>query len=211
MVTRDMTNFILNEKNLNDSIVNDNNYNNFTSVINMNTFSASSSSITDISDQASTINFNIEKCNEDNINKKPLNSYNSLETNIQTGNKYLNLNHRSSRFDTVSLSALDNNNNNNGKTLKDRMLKVYKTKLINRFTTSRNRNMERLVNKNGEANINRVNIESRRKKYISDLFNTIVDMKWTNILIVFLMSFILSWTFFATIWYLSFFFINFLF
>jgi len=178
MVTTDIANFLLNGDKLNESIVNDSN-NNLSSV-NMNTL-ASGISTSDISGEA--INYKIELC-EDIIKS----------SRLFDDNNYLKANHR---FDTVSLSALDNR-----KTLKDGMFKMYTTKLFNKFTTSRNRNMERLVNKNGEANINRINIESRRKKYISDLFNTIVDMKWHYILIVSLMSFVVSWTIFGTIWFM---------
>jgi len=108
------------------------------------------------------------------------------------------------KFDTVSLNDIEIVSNK-----KEKIFQVYKTKfkskltgsLINKLTHNKTHNMERLVNKNGQANINRINIESRRRKYISDLFNTIVDMKWSYILAVFVMSFVVSWTFFGVFWF----------
>ena len=56
--------------------------------------------------------------------------------------------------------------------LNNKMRIKFKNKLIN-FNNKR-LTMERLIRKNGEVNINRVNIASRHRKYINDLFNTII-------------------------------------
>jgi hypothetical protein len=61
--------------------------------------------------------------------------------------------------------------------------------------------LERLIRKNGNANINRTNLQSRSLRYFNDLFNTIIDMGWHYILIVFILSFLVSWTLFAVIWF----------
>jgi potassium inwardly-rectifying channel subfamily J, other len=61
---------------------------------------------------------------------------------------------------------------------------------------------ERLIRKSGAANVNRVNIENFHRKYILDLFNTIVDSKWRFILFIFVMSFLVSWTLFAMCWFI---------
>lgn len=114
--------------------------------------------------------------------------------------------HKDTRFlkpdlnnlETVSLSELDNMK------YQKKLSIYYKTKikkLQNKFSHNKNQFMERLVNKNGQANINRINIASRRRKYISDLFNTIVDMSWSSILVIFLSSFIVSWSFFGVLWF----------
>lgn len=107
------------------------------------------------------------------------------------------------KFETVSLSELDNVKSNPTKlsSYRHRLKSKFHYNLINKFNQT-NKFMERLVSKNGQANINRINIESRRRKYISDLFNTIVDMTWSYILAVFIMSFVVSWTFFGLLWYL---------
>ncbi len=134
---------------------------------------------------------NLEKC--PSIEKQ---SFNHSDDNFLTIDR--------KNFDTVSLNDIESISNK-----KEKIFQVYKTKLkskltgslINKFSQNKSHNMERLVNKNGQANINRINIESRRRKYISDLFNTIVDMKWSYILAVFAMSFVVSWTFFGVFWF----------
>ena len=60
----------------------------------------------------------------------------------------------------------------------------------------------RLVCKNGECNISRVNIDKRGRRYLADIFTTLVDIKWRWILLVFTMAFTLSWVIFALLWWL---------
>ena len=63
-------------------------------------------------------------------------------------------------------------NKNKFFSLNNKMRIKFKNKLIN-FNNKR-LNMERLIRKNGDVNINRVNIASRHRKYINDLFNTVI-------------------------------------
>lgn len=60
----------------------------------------------------------------------------------------------------------------------------------------------RLVKKSGELNIHTENVHKRRRRLWSDIFNTILDIKWRWHFGIFLFSFIFSWFFFASIWYL---------
>ena len=60
---------------------------------------------------------------------------------------------------------------------------------------------QRLIAKDGRANIRRVNIARRRLAYMSDAFNTVVDMSWPSVLGLFLLSFLASWTLFALVWF----------
>ncbi|XP_067672691.1 G protein-activated inward rectifier potassium channel 3-like [Haliotis asinina] len=60
----------------------------------------------------------------------------------------------------------------------------------------------RLVYKNGEVNITQTNIRKRRRRYLADIFTTLVDIKWRYNLMLFAMAFILSWLIFALIWWL---------
>lgn len=46
------------------------------------------------------------------------------------------------------------------------------------------------------------NVAKRRRRYMQDLFTTLVDAQWRWTLMVFSMSFLLSWTSFALIWWL---------
>ena len=60
----------------------------------------------------------------------------------------------------------------------------------------------RLVKKSGELNIVMENVPKRKRRLLSDFFNTILDVKWRWHFIIFLLSFIISWFFFASIWYI---------
>ncbi|XP_064594701.1 G protein-activated inward rectifier potassium channel 3-like [Liolophura sinensis] len=60
----------------------------------------------------------------------------------------------------------------------------------------------RLVYKNGEVNITQSNIRKRRRRYLADIFTTLVDIKWRYNLMLFALAFILSWLIFALIWWL---------
>lgn len=46
------------------------------------------------------------------------------------------------------------------------------------------------------------NVAKRRRRYMQDLFTTLVDAQWRWTLMVFSMSFLVSWTSFALIWWL---------
>ena len=70
-------------------------------------------------------------------------------------------------------------------------------------TTSCNRkNKPRLVQKCGELNINANKVPMHHRRLLSDIFNTILDIKWRWHVAIFLLSFAISWFFFAAIWYL---------
>ena len=60
----------------------------------------------------------------------------------------------------------------------------------------------RLVYKNGEVNITQANIRKRRRRYLADIFTTLVDIQWRYNLLVFALAFIFSWLIFALVWWL---------
>ncbi|XP_073974309.1 G protein-activated inward rectifier potassium channel 3-like isoform X2 [Rhodnius prolixus] len=60
----------------------------------------------------------------------------------------------------------------------------------------------RAVRKSGECNVTQVHISKRRRRYLQDIFTTLVDVKWRWTLLVFALSFTLSWLMFAAIWWL---------
>lgn len=60
----------------------------------------------------------------------------------------------------------------------------------------------RLFFKNGNINISRSNINKRRRRYLTDIFTTLIDFKWRYNVLVFAFGFIVSWFSFATAWYL---------
>ncbi|XP_037836504.1 ATP-sensitive inward rectifier potassium channel 14 [Kryptolebias marmoratus] len=76
-------------------------------------------------------------------------------------------------------------------------------------TTSRRRNRrssrrprQRFVDKDGRCNVTFVNVSERGQRYLSDLFTTCVDIRWRWMLVIFTLSFILSWLLFGFIFWL---------
>ncbi|XP_067934969.1 G protein-activated inward rectifier potassium channel 3-like isoform X2 [Watersipora subatra] len=60
----------------------------------------------------------------------------------------------------------------------------------------------RLVYKNGECNVSHKHIRKVKRHYLADIFTTLIDLKWRWSLIIFVMTFTLTWLFFAMIWYI---------
>ncbi|XP_036330973.1 G protein-activated inward rectifier potassium channel 3-like [Rhagoletis pomonella] len=60
----------------------------------------------------------------------------------------------------------------------------------------------RAVFKNGDCNVLQKNLTRRRLRFMQDLYTTLVDSQWRWTLLVFALSFILSWLFFALLWWL---------
>lgn len=61
---------------------------------------------------------------------------------------------------------------------------------------------KRLVFKNGECNISHCNIQERRRRYLADIFTTMIDIRWRWSFFIFFASFVISWLIFAVIWYI---------
>jgi potassium inwardly-rectifying channel subfamily J len=61
---------------------------------------------------------------------------------------------------------------------------------------------KRLFFKNGNINISRSNINKRRRRYLTDIFTTLIDLKWRYNILVFAFGFVVSWLFFAACWYM---------
>ncbi|GJQ81862.1 hypothetical protein Trydic_g9888 [Trypoxylus dichotomus] len=61
---------------------------------------------------------------------------------------------------------------------------------------------KRAILKNGDCNILQSRISKRRLRFLQDIFTTLVDTQWRWTLIVFAMSFLMSWLGFAVIWWL---------
>ncbi|XP_031327783.1 ATP-sensitive inward rectifier potassium channel 12-like [Photinus pyralis] len=60
----------------------------------------------------------------------------------------------------------------------------------------------RAVAKNGDCNVSYTRIAEHRKKFVQDFFTTLVDVKWTWMLLVFALSFLLSWLGFGLLWWI---------
>ncbi|XP_068631610.1 inward rectifier potassium channel 2-like isoform X3 [Battus philenor] len=61
---------------------------------------------------------------------------------------------------------------------------------------------KRVIFKHGDCNVVQWNVAKRRRRYLQDIFTTLVDAQWRWTLLVFALSFILSWLMFALIWWL---------
>ncbi|XP_061713603.1 ATP-sensitive inward rectifier potassium channel 12-like isoform X1 [Cydia pomonella] len=61
---------------------------------------------------------------------------------------------------------------------------------------------KRVIFKHGDCNVVQWNVAKRRRRYLQDIFTTLVDAQWRWTLMVFALSFILSWLLFALIWWL---------
>ncbi|XP_017046393.1 G protein-activated inward rectifier potassium channel 4 isoform X2 [Drosophila ficusphila] len=69
-----------------------------------------------------------------------------------------------------------------------------------RFSSRRVR--KRVVFKHGECNVVQGNVAKRRRRYLQDIFTTLVDAQWRWTLLVFAASFVFSWAFFGFIWWI---------
>lgn len=64
------------------------------------------------------------------------------------------------------------------------------------------RSQKRLVFKSGDCNISHLNIRKRRRRFLADIFTTLVDIRWRWNLLLFTLAFILSWLVFAMVWWI---------
>lgn len=71
---------------------------------------------------------------------------------------------------------------------------------LRRQQSQRGRITRRLVLKSGDCNVTPRNITMRHRKYIFDLFTTLVDMRWRWHLLAFVAVFIVTWSAFAGLW-----------
>uniref|UniRef100_A0A3B1IDR1 ATP-sensitive inward rectifier potassium channel 14 n=1 Tax=Astyanax mexicanus TaxID=7994 RepID=A0A3B1IDR1_ASTMX len=68
----------------------------------------------------------------------------------------------------------------------------------------RRRPRGRFVGKDGRCNVTFVNMSDRGQRYLTDLFTTCVDIRWRWMLVVFTLSFLLSWLLFGfTFWLIA--------
>ncbi|KAM9851539.1 ATP-sensitive inward rectifier potassium channel 14 [Aulostomus maculatus] len=66
-----------------------------------------------------------------------------------------------------------------------------------RARRSSRRPRQRFVGKDGRCNVTFVNMSERGQRYLSDLFTTCVDIRWRWMLVIFTLSFLLSWLLFG--------------
>lgn len=64
-----------------------------------------------------------------------------------------------------------------------------------------NRRRRRLVFKDGSCNVTSGNVTNLKRKYMIDIFTTLIDMRWRYNLLLFALAFVVSWVLFAVVWY----------
>lgn len=64
-----------------------------------------------------------------------------------------------------------------------------------------NRRRRRLVFKDGSCNVTSGNVTNLKRKYMIDIFTTLIDMRWRYNLLMFALAFVVSWVLFAVVWY----------
>ncbi|XP_014058019.1 inward rectifier potassium channel 2 [Salmo salar] len=62
--------------------------------------------------------------------------------------------------------------------------------------------VSRFVQKDGHCNVQFINMSEKGQRYLADLFTTCVDIRWRWMLIIFCLSFLLSWLFFGFVFWL---------
>ncbi|XP_031556253.1 inward rectifier potassium channel 2-like [Actinia tenebrosa] len=60
---------------------------------------------------------------------------------------------------------------------------------------------KRLINKKGRLQAIAQKVPKKAKLYLSDVFTTSIDLKWHWVILLFCLSYILSWFFFGTLWW----------
>ncbi|KAJ1528100.1 hypothetical protein ONE63_008016 [Megalurothrips usitatus] len=82
--------------------------------------------------------------------------------------------------------------------------KEYLTRLLKYNSTrgSSRKARKRVIFKHGDVNVVQGNVAKRRRRYLQDIFTTLVDAQWRWTLLVFALNFLLSWLGFAVVWWL---------
>ncbi|XP_037266984.1 G protein-activated inward rectifier potassium channel 1-like [Falco biarmicus] len=60
---------------------------------------------------------------------------------------------------------------------------------------------QRFVDKNGRCNVQHGNLGGESSRYLSDLFTTLVDLKWRWNLLIFLLTYTVAWLVMASMWW----------
>uniref|UniRef100_A0A3Q4BH01 G protein-activated inward rectifier potassium channel 1 n=1 Tax=Mola mola TaxID=94237 RepID=A0A3Q4BH01_MOLML len=69
------------------------------------------------------------------------------------------------------------------------------------FAAPVKRKRQRFVEKNGRCNVQHGNLGGETSRYISDLFTTLVDLKWRWNLLIFILTYTVAWLVMASMWW----------
>lgn len=79
-------------------------------------------------------------------------------------------------------------------------VEVSHSAVINHDVMSSVTAQRRLVQKTGEFNVTSLNVNRRHVKYLTDLFTTLVEMRWRYHVVLFLVPFIVCWLAFTAVY-----------
>ncbi|XP_032430910.1 G protein-activated inward rectifier potassium channel 1-like [Xiphophorus hellerii] len=69
------------------------------------------------------------------------------------------------------------------------------------FSAPAKRKRQRFVEKNGRCNVQHGNLGGETSRYLSDLFTTLVDLKWRWNLLIFILTYTVAWLVMASMWW----------
>ncbi|KAM6957720.1 G protein-activated inward rectifier potassium channel 1-like [Aplochiton taeniatus] len=70
------------------------------------------------------------------------------------------------------------------------------------FTAPVKKKRQRFVEKNGRCNVQHGNLGGETSRYLSDLFTTLVDLKWRWNLLIFILTYTIAWLVMASMWWI---------
>ncbi|KAK9530388.1 hypothetical protein VZT92_011892 [Zoarces viviparus] len=69
------------------------------------------------------------------------------------------------------------------------------------FSAQAKKKRQRFVEKNGRCNVQHGNLGGETSRYISDLFTTLVDLKWRWNMLIFILTYTVAWLVMASMWW----------
>ncbi|CAL8389426.1 G protein-activated inward rectifier potassium channel 1 [Gadus morhua] len=72
---------------------------------------------------------------------------------------------------------------------------------FNQGPPEKKKKRQRFVDKNGRCNVQHGNLGGETSRYLSDLFTTLVDLKWRWNLFIFILTYTVAWLFMASMWW----------
>ncbi|XP_063074023.1 G protein-activated inward rectifier potassium channel 1 [Engraulis encrasicolus] len=72
---------------------------------------------------------------------------------------------------------------------------------FNQAAPEKKKKRQRFVDKNGRCNVQHGNLGGETSRYLSDLFTTLVDLKWRWNLFIFILTYTVAWLFMASMWW----------
>ncbi|XP_041942343.1 G protein-activated inward rectifier potassium channel 1 [Alosa sapidissima] len=70
------------------------------------------------------------------------------------------------------------------------------------FSAPVKKKRQRFVEKNGRCNVQHGNLGGETSRYLSDLFTTLVDLKWRWNLLIFILTYTIAWLVMASMWWI---------